>query len=145
MKSIAGKSGNPELWYIDIETGPKSPRGHFTTVAEDNDPTTIQSVTDFSKGSHINVYNNSFDSWSDLAETILHEYGHAYSRYNGIFMNGYKAMGNNLYAAYQVDEVFAWQYQTNFGFSMFQNGGGKKFYATGLDTAFQNLGLKSQW
>lgn len=143
IRSIASRGGNPDVNFIDSEVSMRGASGDFHTNSEDINPDSINSVTDFSKGSHINVYRSAFDKgWRGLTEIILHEYAHAISRYQGYFQEGFNNLNGNLAAAYDVDEVFAYQYQTVYGFSMYNSG--TNIYLPGLQKALNNLNL-TKW
>ena len=136
MRTLASKSGNSNVNFIDMDRSSSGGEGRFTTNAEDVNPDNINAATDFSKGSHINIYRDAFsEGWSHLTEVVIHEYGHAYSRYNGIFQGFYNK--NGLGRAYAQDEVFAYQWQSCFGFSMFYPN--SNIYISGLTQAINRL------
>lgn len=67
---------------------------------------------------------------------LIHEFGHAISRYRGYFANYYKRY-NNWNKAIACDEVFAYGFQDRYGFSFYQPG--SKLYLPGLQRAFNKL------
>lgn len=50
-----------------------------------------------------------------LANIIIHELGHAYSRYTGYFLNNYNKFGCN--DAMRLDEIFSYQKANQYGVS----------------------------
>jgi hypothetical protein len=85
----------------------------------------------------VRLYGGAFSSPRHLVHTILHELGHAYSRYHGIFLNSYKSRGWN--GAVAMDEVFAYSWGSGFGQTMFVSPG---VYEKGLGKALKILGIK---
>jgi RHS repeat-associated protein len=143
MKTLSAKSGKPDVKYIQSESGLslRKAEAHFTTNAEDSNPDNINSAVDFSKGSHINVFGDAFADWNHLTEIVIHEYSHAYSRKTGIFQNFYNK--NGLSKAYALDEIFAFQWQSSFGFSLFYKN--SNIYLSEININLQKLGLPVQW
>ncbi len=86
------------------------------------------------------VYRNSFQSYKYLAGTIVHELGHCYSRYTGLMAKNYSLMRNNWTKTMALDEVFAYSFADQFGFSFYQ--GNSSYYISGLQSALNILGIK---
>ena len=116
-KLQARAGGKVDVRYIYTESGLSSggDEAYYTTIRADNGERYTGS-----NGGYINVFPASFwDGWSGLANNLVHEFGHAISRYTGHFANNYISNKKNWAVTIALDEVFAYDFQSFYGFSKF--------------------------
>lgn len=118
FKKLQARSGGKvDVRYVYTESGLSSngDEAYYTTQRNANG----EKYTG-SDGGYINVFPASFwDGWSGLANNLVHEFGHAISRYTGHFASNFISNKKNWTVAIALDEVFAYDFQSFYGFSKF--------------------------
>ena len=118
FKKLQARSGGKvDVRYIYSQSGlsSKQEEAYYTTSKVANE----ENYTG-SDGGYINVFPASFWSgWSGLSNNLVHEFGHAISRYTGYFATNYVSNKHNWSVTVALDEVFAYDFQTFYGFSKF--------------------------
>lgn len=132
IKTIRGNSGNP---IVKIMHQDSSADAVFHSAYEDLNGGGSLKAAQPQSGT-IKLYSGSFLSPRHLANTILHEMGHAYSRYTGGFFKSFKKFGWER--AVYLDEIYAYTFANQFGVSYFESPG---LYQRGLRKAIHELGL----
>ena len=132
IKTIRGNSGNPAVVNMNADNDAD---GTYKSVIEDTQGGVLAAAQPGQAGT-IRLYGGAFSSPRHLVHTILHELGHAYSRYTGNFLSAYNSRGWS--GAVALDEVFAYTWGSCFGQTMFvapgvpQKGLGKALGVLGL-------------
>jgi hypothetical protein len=115
LQSRAGGKVDVRYIYSEGGLGSNGAEAYYTTkkVASGENYTG-------SDDGYINVFPASFWSgWSGLANNVVHEFGHAINRYNRNFASNYTSNKKNWAVTVALDEVFAYDFQSFYGFSKF--------------------------
>ncbi|GGF10728.1 RHS repeat-associated core domain-containing protein [Flavobacterium limi] len=129
LNKVAG--GKVQVDFKDSSWAPDGSSAQYMTLRESKNETYTGSDDGF-----INIYRSAFTTYRGTAEKLVHEFGHAISRYTGFFANSfnyYKDWNKSI----ALDEVFAYQFQDRFGFSFYQPN--SNLYLVGLQRALNKL------
>ena len=142
FNTIASNSGNPDVNFVDTVSGlSEGGTGTYGDTALYTTPANVRGENyTGSNGGFINVYKAAFSSWKTLGNSIIHELGHAYSRYSGGFAIRYEQMGRNWGKAIAIDEIYAYSFARQFGISFYQPG--STLFISGLQNALNKLNIE---
>ncbi|MRX40069.1 hypothetical protein GJU43_12350 [Flavobacterium sp. LC2016-23] len=129
LNKVAG--GKVRANFKDSSWSDNGASAQYMTLRESNGETYTGSDDGF-----ISVYRSAFTTYRETAGLLIHEFGHAISRYTGFFdnsFNNYKDWNKSI----ALDESYAYQFQDRFGFSFYQPN--SNIYLPGLQRALNKL------
>jgi RHS repeat-associated protein len=112
LQKVAG--GKVDVKFVDALESDDGAQAQYTTLRERNG----ENYTGADNGL-ISVYRSAFSSYRETSRILIHEFGHAISRYTGFFANSYRRY-NDWNKSIALDEVYAYSLQDRFGFSFYQ-------------------------